>query len=238
MTDKRGGVADKSRFWFIVLIVLVGCGGGAMFCFSDYFSYLSDRSSESRGLEVIAPEFEMSITPSASQVPEFMKLQNGSVEEYGEEYGAELYYNITPDFIADHSNFLIFKNIISGMGYIMYENEIYITGSYFGGYGITGMALADINQDGCYELYYTYSCGSGIPRSEIGYFDPVTGDTVVFDEAFFLSQIMLTGDEAGDLCVRTAKTAERDSMVEYSIEAEDFLGRIVNENNKITLIVD
>ena len=63
----------------------------------------------------------------------------------------------------------------------MYNDKIYSLGSSFGGYGLTAFAVADLNKDGMREIYFTFSWGSGIYRSQIGYFDMATEEVKIFD---------------------------------------------------------
>ncbi len=88
--------------------------------------------------------------------------------------------------------------------------------------------------DNQYELYYTFSWGSGIPRSQIGYFDPVNKKVTIFDFDISISETMLTINESGDLCVKNA-IIEADSFVDFTIKAQDLIGTIVFEKNEIML---
>lgn len=185
---------------------------------------------ESSGLNAIGPEAEMSVTSSKTQVAEFEKSAGFQICE-------NECYNTTPDFIAEHSDFAVFKYNLSTESFILCDGEVYSIGTCFGGYGMGSMALGDLNRDGQYELYYTFSWGSGIPRSQIGYFDPACREVTVFDESFFFDEVMLTVNEAGELCVNAADF-DRESPVDYSIRAEELLGKIAFEGEQITLNVD
>lgn len=63
----------------------------------------------------------------------------------------------------------------------MYNGEVYSIGECFGGFGLTSLALADLNKDDVYELYYTFSCGSGLHRSQVGYFEPISKEIHIFE---------------------------------------------------------
>lgn len=186
--------------------------------------------SDNTNLAVLAPETEMTIASYKIQVSEFIS-QNIN---FTSSYDNDECYNITPDFIADNSEFTVFKYDISTESFIMYDGDAYSIGTCFGGSGITSMALADINMDNQYELYYTFSWGSGIPRSQIGYFDPVNKKVTIFDFDISISETMLTINESGDLCVKNA-IIEADSFVDFTIKAQDLIGTIVFEKNEIML---
>ena len=178
----------------------------------------------------IGPESELSISPSKAGVSAFEEIA-GFIAD-GDEC-----YNITPDFVADHSDFQIFKYRNFTNSFILYDSKHYSIGACIGGYGITSMALADLNRDSQYELYYTFSWGSGIPRAQIGYFDPASKEVTVFDYSCFFHELMLTVNEAGDLWVNTAKL-DLDSPVDFSIESQELIGAIVFDAGKITLDID
>lgn len=186
--------------------------------------------SDNAELSVLAPENEMTITPYKTQVSEFVSEN----KNFTSDYDNDECYNITPDFISDHSEYAVFKYDTSAESFIMYNGEVYSIGTCFGGYGITSMALADINMDGQYELYYTFSWGSGIPRSEIGYFDPVTREVTIFDYSFYDSDMILTVNASGDLCVNSA-IVDLDSFVDFSIKAQELIGTIVYDMDAIML---
>ena len=48
---------------------------------------------------------------------------------------------------------------------------------------MTAFAVADLNKDGMKELYFTYSWGSGIHRSQVGYFDTATKTVTCFKDS-------------------------------------------------------
>lgn len=181
----------------------------------------------------IAPESEMTVKPSETGVPGFLAKSGG----LSTAYAGDGCYNITPDFIAGHSEFEIFKFDKSTDSFIRYGDEIFSIGTCFGGYGITSMALADLNRDGQYELYYTFSWGSGLHRSQIGYFDPVSKEVTVFDDFLQDHDIMLTADGSGELCVNSA-SLDLNSFVDFSVRAQEPLGSIALEEDRITLHID
>lgn len=211
---------------FLIVFILSAC------------STIAD--SDDAELSVLAPETEMTITSCKTQVSEFVsENKNFTSSEDKDEC-----YNITPDFISDHSEYAVFKYDTSTESYIMYNGEVYSIGSCFGGFGITSMALADINMDGQYELYYTFSWGSGMHRSQIGYFDPVSREVTIFDYSYYYSfidhssvlssEMILTVNASGDLCVNSA-IIDMDSFVDFSIKAQELIGTIVFDEDEITL---
>ncbi|MDE5801772.1 MAG: hypothetical protein K2I22_02515 [Lachnospiraceae bacterium] len=204
--------------------------------FKDMESDVSIASSQTPAQDmppaVIASESKLTIVPSKTRVSEFTKCAGYTEEESD-------FYNITPDYIADNSEFEIFKDVSSTDSFIMYDGEVYSIGTCFGGFGLTSMALADLNQDGAYELYYTFSFGSGVHALSIGYFDPVKKEVTILDCPLQSHghELMLTANESGDLCVNIAVIDEKmyQSFVDFSLEAQELIGTVVSSEDTITL---
>ena len=194
---------------------------------------LEAPAPEDTVLKAIGPENELSITPSETQTADCAAKNTDFVRTYDKDEC----FNITPDFVAGHSDFSIFKYDTSTESFIMYDDEIYSIGPCIGGYGLTSVALADLNRDGQRELYYTFSWGSGRHRSHIGYFDPVNREVMVLEYALFDNDMMVTVNEYGDLCVHRAEI-ETDSYVEFSVKAQELIGRIGVQGDEIALEVE
>lgn len=67
------------------------------------------------------------LTPSANGVEEFLEIS-----EIKMLYQNEFCYNVTPQTISDEYGFQIFKLDQCCAGFLLYENEIYTLGEYFG----------------------------------------------------------------------------------------------------------
>lgn len=204
------------------------------FCTSLILSACSiNTTSEKAALDTLAVESEMTITPSNTQVSDFI-AKNKDFMTY---YETDECYNITPVFIAENSEYEVFKYSESDESFIMYDGKVYSIGSCFGGYGITSMALADLDKNDEYELYYTFSWGSGLHRSQVGYFEPISKETHIFEYASFDSEMILTVNESGDLCVNSAIFVDNDFdySVNFTIKAQDFMGTVNFEEDRIEL---
>ena len=81
--------------------------------------------------------------------------------------------DITPSAIEDKCSIYRFSyesaTAVAGSTLLIYDNAVYVLGSSLGGYGITEFAYFENAEQSV--LYYIYSSGSGIHRSEIGAFD-------------------------------------------------------------------
>ncbi len=152
-------------------------------------------------LAPVAPQSALSIRPSDEGVADFLSLLGEGVPEA---YENDICYHITPDDIKDHSAFRIYKFDQSCASFLQYEGKAYPLGEFFGGTGVDGFALADLTGDGAYELYFTFSWGSGMHRSQVGYFDPATKAVTAFEVSFYGEDSMLTLDGNGNLQVSHA----------------------------------
>lgn len=187
------------------------------------------------GLPVIAP-VELKVTPSKEGVAEFLEKNTYLSIEYDE------CCNITPDFIAENSGFTIFRVGLSEKYFVMYGGEVYPLYWGLGANDPMNMALVDVDQDGKYELYFTYIIGSGMPWCEIRHFDPNRKESAVLGS--FRWDKVLTTNELGELCVNEPDWEwndpddEGDFNAEYSISAGKQVGTILLEDGAITLKID
>lgn len=107
--------------------------------------------------------------------------------------------NITPDFVREHTEFQVFKYEDTCDSFLLWRDRVLPLGTGFGGLGVTSMALADLNEDESYELYFTYSFGSGIHRSMLGGFDPSEERMLQPEEVCWNDDTALTAGEHGEL---------------------------------------
>lgn len=178
------------------------------------------------------------ITPSTDGVDEFMELHH---EKYGHD-GSGNCYNVTPQEITDKYGLCIFKfdgdggGNIYGEGFLLYENEIYHLGNAWGGYGLSSFAIADIDHNGSNELYFAFSWGSGIHRSQLCYFDmqskEISKEIIDFGEYSYVDNDTVFDSKDGVLLVCHA---EWDYKTGFFTEGEE-VGKIVFEDDKIRLV--
>ena len=144
-------------------------------------------------------------------------------------------YNITPESIGKNSAYSVFKYDASCASFLLYEGKVYPLGQWFGGFGVTSMALADMNGDGKPELYFTYSWGSGLHRSHISYFDPAASQIVDMEYTHLNGDMLIYADENGGLSLYDAVISGMDSFVKFDVQAAGLLGNIAFENGRIVL---
>jgi len=212
----RQDMKNKGTLLYIVLsalILLAGCVGNK----SDLQKQQMERSN--------------SITGTSDEVSDFVSLQKDFVSEYD----TDICYNITPQYIVENSDFRIFKYDTSCASFLLYDNEIFPMGVWFGGFGVTNAKLADIDNDGEMELYFTFSWGSGIHRSQAGYFNPKSKEIVIFDYSLMNEDMMIVSNEKDGLSLYKATISQTGNFVDFIIGADDYIADIVFENNSIAL---
>lgn len=206
----------KKILGFLLLILVVG-------------SVTACSSKNNKATEIIT--FEMQ--PTKDSVADFLF----SLGEKPEDYDNDECYNVTPQSIADEYGFTIYKFDQSCASYLEYDDKIYSLGKWFGGYGVVSFAVADMNHDGCSELYFTYSWGSGIHRSMVGYFDSAIEEVVLFDYSNMNNEMVFVADD-NRLFTYNA-TTDIKSFIDIDVKAKDKVGEIIFSSNEIQLdIVD
>jgi len=184
-----------------------------------------ETSAEPKSIETFA------LTPSLRNVKEFEQR----LGDFDAGYDTDQCYNVTPQNISDLYGFQIFKFDTSCASFILYEDEIYQLGEWFGGLGATSFAVADLNEDGFCELYFTYSCGSGVHGSSAGYFDTADKTVTLFENSFISVDSVLTTGSDGSLCVCLAEYAG-DSFAALKPIAGEQIAVILWKESRITLI--
>lgn len=102
-----------------------------------------------------------------------------------------------------------------------------------GGLGLTSAALADLDNDGYNEIYFTYSWDSGAYCSQVAYFDTKTEDVHYFgDHICSDSELILTA-ENNILTITKAKLTNYEDKVHYELEADKNIAEIVCNNGEI-----
>lgn len=197
----------------IALFILTGCGSG-------------EQSEEPCDpLSIVTFQLE----PSSNGVEDFIKrLDDYNAENMGH------YYNIIPKDISQDYGINAFKSDLTCSCLLVYDGKTYPLGDCFGGFGVTSFAITDLDKDGSFELYFTFSWGSGIPRSQVGYFDTASKETVIFDFENFWGESLLSVDDDQVLCVYGASHNVK-SYVDIELTARDKIASIVDDD-EITLI--
>ena len=97
------------------------------------------------------------------------------------------YYNATPEGFYEVFGAELFKRYESGSGnddYLLYGDKVILAADAIGDRGILSMAVADVDRNGVYELYYVGSSGSGMSRETVYCFQPVDGSVTAITQEF------------------------------------------------------
>lgn len=174
------------------------------------------------------------LIPTESGVDEFIAQYSVPQNEYEND---EL-YNITPQEITDKYGFRIFKYSQNCETFLEYNGNVYILGTGFGGNGTTSFAVTDLNNDGNIEIYFTYSWGSGMHHSQVGYFDTATLKEIDFDYSGWDDMVLTVNN--GHLEAYTAdwniksfvyiEATPKDKVGEISVENGNIVFNTVSEN--------
>ena len=121
-------------------------------------------------------------------VAEFMELLGEDTELSGLLSGYALdeahCYNVTPSTFAGETDMKIFKFSDSCASFVLLDGEIYQLCEFCGGYGFVDARLWDFDCDGTLDLLVSSSWGSGMHRSILSVFNPVTKEsTIIFDSS-------------------------------------------------------
>lgn len=123
------------------------------------------------------------------------------------DYPDEECVDCTPDGITD---FALYKYKSSTKTLLLYKKNIYAIGGWFGGCGVTEIAIAE-DVDGKY-LIYNYSCGSGITSSSLGVFSFKSQRHFAADR--FFNDIVTFAEKDGRVVISKAEMSFTDNGYE------------------------
>ncbi|MFS0725779.1 M56 family metallopeptidase [Paenibacillus sp. 1P07SE] len=170
---------------------------------------------------------------SSDDIDDFLAAQGA----FDSGYGGDSPYNITPEAMASGSDYRIFKYAASSATFLLHDDEVYPLGEWFGGMGLTSMALADLDKDGEPELYFTYSWGSGMHRSHAAYYDPTAKRVELLEYTHLHEDMMLDATPDGRLSLRRAMISNFRSFVDFDITGSDVISDIVYADGAIVVEV-
>jgi len=187
--------------------------------------------SEEKNIESKADFFTFEMVASQRGVDDFLVLLDDE-----NNFGDDPCFNVTPEDITEEYGFTIFKFEDSYSSYLLYENELFPIGISLGGFGIISFAIGDLNADDQNELYFTCSWGSGMHRSNVGYFDTLTKESIIFDFHYPNEDSVLVVEEEM-LCVYSVEFNKMD-FVDFDLTLQSKLASIkIDEENEIFLDV-
>jgi hypothetical protein len=161
--------------------------------------------------------------------------KNKGILTSGYKHDYDTCYNITPEEIKiEKPECTIFKFSEDCLSVLLYKGELYILG---GGEGVVDFDLADLNDDGEDELYFTYSWGYGMLRSQIAYFDFKKKTDCRIDYVYMDNDMMIIEDANGGLSLYHAYVFSDDDadtcFVEYSLKSGKLHGKLVYKDGNV-----
>lgn len=153
--------------------------------------------------------------------------------------------DITPEYVFNETGCQIFKNGSTCEAYLLCEGALYGLGIGFGGLGIVDIETCDFDDNDLKDLLYTYSWGSGIHRSCLGYFDLSKKSEGEIDISlakslgFIEEELILEKVFDNKFMVYTANVIiDGGDFTKLSLEKDRLLGEIKAVENKPVLIIE
>lgn len=156
----------------------------------------------------------------------------------------DAFQDITPENVFKETGCQIFKSKETCESYLLYNGNLYTLGEGFGGFGIVDLETSDFDGNGEKELLYTYSWGSGMHRSCLGYFDLSKQCEADIDISaaktlgFIQQELILHKISNTKFKVYKANpTMENEDFTKISLKKDMLLGEIKAVENKPTLVL-
>lgn len=150
-------------------------------------------------------------------------------------------YNIVPREISERYGFDMFNLPYDALSYLQYADKIYSIGEWGG--SVISLAVADMNADGQWELFFTYVWGSGRTIFRAGYFDSATQEMKIFEDFQVFAEfeevpyIVLNTDTDGALCVYRAEAADANqSVLDFNFRIGEKIATVTCDGGTITLL--
>lgn len=151
----------------------------------EYYGEYDEISVTSAG---ISPDvYTIGLSAWDRKVDRFLRL---SGYEGASDYIDDTCYNVSMEQLASYG-FEVFQFEKSCAAFLVYDGEVYELGSDAGAGGLTYFAVADLNQDGYSEFYFTYIMDPQQGYSKAGYFDSATREVTIFDTIFYNELCMM-----------------------------------------------
>lgn len=214
---------NKKSKWFITALII-----------SVFMLTACQQNAPQAEQQNDMPIVTFQMEPSSRGVEDFIKgLEHYDAEDEGQ------YYNVVPEDISNDYGINIFKSDMTCYSALVYDNEKYRLGDFFGGFGVTSFAIADLNADGEFELYFTCSWGSGLGHGEVGYFDTASREIIIFVFDYF-DELLLEVDGNNVLCVYNVDedTSNFKSFVDIEMSAGKKIASIVFDNGELSFVVE
>lgn len=187
------------------------------------------------------PDIEtINVRGSKDGVETFLTLLEQEAGESSTMTGEVLYdswYNVTPEEVFEKTGGQIFKSSETCASFFLYEGGLYRLEEWFGGLGIVDIKVCDLDQDGEYELLYTYSWGSGLHRSHVGHFDLKTKKQTELGFVHLNEDMMLAENPDGSFSLYEARIEWGEvALIDFDLIARRHLGDVIYKDGELSMI--
>lgn len=135
----------------------------------------------------------------------------------------------------DELNIWIYKDSKTGATHLTFDDEVARFIGNDGGFGVTSAALGDLNNDGSYEIYFTYSWNPDTYCSQVGYFDTKTKNVHYFGDYMCPESELIFTAENDILTVCKAELTNYEDKVHYELETSESIAEIVCKDSEIEI---
>lgn len=187
-------------FALFLCVCFISCG------ISDEDGKETSEKSFSQDAKFVIYKIDFNDSPLPDNVKKYFE---SDVKDYPDEECVDC----TPDGITD---FALYKYKSASKTLLLYKGNIYVIGGWFGGCGVTEIAIAE-DVDGSY-LVYNYSCGSGITSSSLGAFSFKSQRLFAADR--FFNDIVTFAIKDGRAVIDKAEMTLTDNGYEFSDTGE------------------
>lgn len=104
-----------------------------------------------------------------------------------------------------------------------------------GGLGVTSAALGDFNNDGAYEIYFTYSWNADMYCSQAGYFDTKTSEVYYFGDYICSDSELVFTAENDTLMICKAELTSYEDKVNFELKTDKSIAEIVCNDGTIEI---
>lgn len=129
----------------------------------------------------------------------------------------------------------LYKDSNTGATHLAVDDKVVKFIGNDGGLGVTSLALGDLNKDGAYEIYFTYSWNAGTYCSQAGYFDTKTSNVYYFGDYMCHDSELIFTTENDTLAICKAELTEYEDKVHFGLEADKSIAEIVCNNGEIEI---
>ena len=129
----------------------------------------------------------------------------------------------------------LYKDAETGAAHLAAEDKVVQLTGNDGGLGLTSAALGDLDQDGAYEVYFTFSWKPDTYCAQAGYFDTKTAEIHYFSDFCCCDTELILTVEEDALTVREAELTDYEDKVHFSLKSKEIAAKIIFDEEQIRM---